>query len=69
MTDDPAVLYFVPAADAPTHEVLIYDKTARALADIFLPPNGTRISGEELQAAVERLVEATNAVKRLEAES
>ena len=51
------------------HRVDIFDKTAQVLADLFLPPDGTQISGDDLQAAVERLVDATNAVKRLERES
>lgn len=48
------------------HEVFIYDKTAQRLADLFLPPDGTQISGEDLEACVHRLLEATAHMKRLE---
>ena len=47
------------------HRVDIFDATARALADLFLPPDGTQISGDDLQAAVHRLTEAANVLKRL----
>ena len=52
--------------DHPTHEVVIDDPTAQMLADLFLPPDGTQISGVELEACVARLVAATNAMKRLD---
>ena len=48
------------------HEVVIDDPVAQMLADLFLPPDGTRISGADLRAAVGRLVDATNALKRLD---
>jgi hypothetical protein len=63
------VVDFVAYGDAPTHEVVIFDKVAQALADRYLPPVWARVSAKDLQAAVDRLVEATNAVKRMERES
>jgi hypothetical protein len=47
-------------------EVVIYDETAEALADLFLPPEGTFVPAEELRAACLRLMEATRALKRLD---
>jgi hypothetical protein len=69
MSDHAKVITFETLSGDSMHRVDIFDKTAQALADLFLPPDGTQISGADLQAAVERLVEATNAVKRLERES
>jgi hypothetical protein len=48
------------------HEVVIYDKTAQALAHLFLPPAGTQISAKDLEAACRALAEAAQAWKRLQ---
>ncbi len=50
-------------------EVVIYDETAEALKDLFLPPSGSFVSAEELQEACARLAAATRAMKRLRRES
>lgn len=46
------------------HEVLIYDEDAKALAHLYLPPEGTQVSIEELEAALARLAEAARERKR-----
>lgn len=53
-------------SDDTMHEVVIYDETAQALADLFLPPAGSRVSAKELEDACRRLADAARAVKRLE---
>ncbi len=66
MMTRPAKVVAIEALGAgPTHEV-IHDPVARMLADLFLPPDGTQISGDDLQACVARLVDATNAMKQLD---
>ena len=66
MMTRPAKVVAIEALGAgPTHEV-IHDPVARMLADLFLLPDGTQISGDDLQACVARLVDATNAIKQLD---
>jgi len=69
MKDHAKVITFETLSGDEMHRVDIFDPTAQVLADLFLPADGTQISGDDLQAAVERLVAATNAVKRLGRES
>ena len=69
MSDHATVVAFKTLSGDTMHRVDIFGAVAQRLADVFLPPDGTRVSVEDLQAAVERLVDAANAVERLEAES
>jgi hypothetical protein len=50
--------------DGQHHVVDIVDEDAAALVDLYLPPDGTHVSAEDLRAAIARLTAAANERKR-----
>ncbi len=50
-------------------EVIFHDPIAASLADLFLPPENSHVSNQELIAACKHLAAATSAFKRLGRES
>lgn len=54
-------------SDQSEHTLTILDPTSREIAHLFLPPDGTPISSEELKARVEQLIVAARELDRLRA--